>query len=186
MFLSYHHHVIGKGYTPASDGRSRGGEACPPLEDPHHLGDSRLSRNPGCTTMRRLESRGGADRVSAEMPDPARAPVPPLRMGTYPRGASQVDRAAPAGGCKCDRDPADHERIPTQSYDDNGEPGEDERWAPFYDFQKWLRDSFPLAYVSHAFNAEYSHEKGNVEYINTLGIVATFEGSDSKLKPLVL
>ncbi|OCF45385.1 Gly-Xaa carboxypeptidase [Kwoniella heveanensis CBS 569] len=66
-------------------------------------------------------------------------------------------------------------RIPTESFDDNGEPKADPRWAPFYDFQTWLKDSFPLA-----------HEKAKVEYINTLGILATFEGSDPSLKPLLL
>ncbi|KAI9637962.1 carboxypeptidase s precursor [Dioszegia hungarica] len=66
-------------------------------------------------------------------------------------------------------------QIPTQSYDDNGEPNEDPRWKPFFDFQTYLKDTFPLA-----------HEKGNVEYINTLGILNTFRGSDPSLKPLVL
>ncbi|BEI81672.1 hypothetical protein CcaverHIS002_0208320 [Cutaneotrichosporon cavernicola] len=66
-------------------------------------------------------------------------------------------------------------RIPTQSYDDNGEPGEDVRWAPFYDFIDWLQDAFPVAWKA-----------ANVELINTLGIVATFQGSDTSLKPLLL
>ncbi|WRT67354.1 uncharacterized protein IL334_004325 [Kwoniella shivajii] len=66
-------------------------------------------------------------------------------------------------------------QIPTESFDDNGEPNEDPRWAPFFDFQKWLKDTFPLA-----------HEKAKIEYINTLGIIATFEGTDPSLKPLLL
>jgi Gly-Xaa carboxypeptidase len=66
-------------------------------------------------------------------------------------------------------------QIPTESFDDNGEPNEDPRWKPFFDFQKWLKQTFPLA-----------HEKATVEYVNTLGIVATFKGSDESLKPLVL
>lgn len=33
----------------------------------------------------------------------------------------------------------------TQSYDDNGEPGEDPRWEPFHDFLRWWRDAFPVA-----------------------------------------
>ncbi|ORY29955.1 carboxypeptidase s precursor [Naematelia encephala] len=66
-------------------------------------------------------------------------------------------------------------QIPTESFDDNGEPKEDPRWAPFVDFQKWLQATFPLA-----------NEKAKVEYINTLGILATFEGSDQSLKPLLL
>jgi Gly-Xaa carboxypeptidase len=66
-------------------------------------------------------------------------------------------------------------QIPTESFDDNGEPLEDARWGPFFDFQKWIAKSFPLA-----------HEKATVEYVNTLGIVATFHGSDPSLKPLLL
>ncbi|EIW70200.1 hypothetical protein TREMEDRAFT_30032 [Tremella mesenterica DSM 1558] len=66
-------------------------------------------------------------------------------------------------------------RIPTQSYDDNGEPNEDPRWEPFFEFQQWLRKSFPVA-----------HEKAKIEYINTLGILATFEGEDPSLKPVVM
>ncbi|KAL7424246.1 hypothetical protein Q5752_001832 [Cryptotrichosporon argae] len=66
-------------------------------------------------------------------------------------------------------------RIPTQSFDDNGEPNEDPRWAPFFDFQKWLEKSFPTAWSN-----------AKVEFINTLGILATFEGSDPSLKPLLL
>ncbi|GFZ45802.1 hypothetical protein JCM24511_03532 [Saitozyma sp. JCM 24511] len=61
------------------------------------------------------------------------------------------------------------------SFDDNGEPLEDPRWGPFFDFQKWLKTAFPLA-----------NSKAKVEYINTLGIIATFEGSDTSLKPLLL
>ncbi|WVQ78467.1 hypothetical protein IAT38_000553 [Cryptococcus sp. DSM 104549] len=66
-------------------------------------------------------------------------------------------------------------QIPTESFDDNGEPNEDPRWKPFFDFQKWLRATYPLA-----------HEKATIEYINTLGILATFKGSDPSLKPLLL
>jgi hypothetical protein len=47
-------------------------------------------------------------------------------------------------------------RIPTQSYDDNGEPGEDPRWEPFEEFKKWLEESFPLAWNS-----------ANVEIVNS-------------------
>jgi Gly-Xaa carboxypeptidase len=47
-------------------------------------------------------------------------------------------------------------RIPTQSYDDNGEPGEDPRWAPFHDFIDWLGGAFPTAW-----------EAAEVEFINS-------------------
>ncbi|CAK9784507.1 carboxypeptidase S [Cutaneotrichosporon oleaginosum] len=66
-------------------------------------------------------------------------------------------------------------RIPTQSYDDNGDPGVDPRWAPFHDFIDWLGGAFPTAW-----------KEANVEFVNTLGIVATFQGSDESLKPLLL
>ncbi|WWC89786.1 uncharacterized protein L201_004712 [Kwoniella dendrophila CBS 6074] len=66
-------------------------------------------------------------------------------------------------------------QIPTESFDDNGEADEDPRWKPFFQFQNWLKNTFPLA-----------HATANIEYINTLGILATFEGSDPSLKPLLL
>lgn len=44
----------------------------------------------------------------------------------------------------------------TQSYDDNGEPGEDPRWEPFHDFLDWWRDAFPTAV-----------ERANIEMINS-------------------
>ncbi|TYJ51654.1 hypothetical protein B9479_007759 [Cryptococcus floricola] len=66
-------------------------------------------------------------------------------------------------------------RIPTQSFDDNGEPNEDPRWEPFFEFQKWLKKTYPFV-----------HEVANVEYINTLGVLATIQGSDTSLKPLLL
>ena len=39
------------------------------------------------------------------------------------------------------------QRIPTESFDDNGEPNEDPRWAPFKVFQSWMKDTFSLAFV---------------------------------------
>lgn len=44
----------------------------------------------------------------------------------------------------------------TQSYDDNGEPGEDPRWEPFHDFLGWWREAFPTAV-----------ERANIEMINS-------------------
>ncbi|KAK4687749.1 Gly-Xaa carboxypeptidase, partial [Tremellales sp. Uapishka_1] len=38
-------------------------------------------------------------------------------------------------------------QIPTESFDDNGEPGDDPRWDTFIDFQGWLKRTFPLAWV---------------------------------------
>lgn len=34
-------------------------------------------------------------------------------------------------------------RVPSVSYDDLGPPGEDERWAPFYDLHETLEAVFP-------------------------------------------
>lgn len=34
-------------------------------------------------------------------------------------------------------------RVPSVSYDDNGEPGEDERWAPFWDLHDVLESLYP-------------------------------------------
>jgi Gly-Xaa carboxypeptidase len=34
--------------------------------------------------------------------------------------------------------------VPTVSYDDNGDVGEDKRWEPFYKFHDVLEDLFPL------------------------------------------
>lgn len=56
-------------------------------------------------------------------------------------------------------------------------PTEDPRWAPFFDFQKWLIKTFPVI---------FEHEKTTVDYVNTLGIVTTIQGSDPDLKPLLL
>lgn len=39
-------------------------------------------------------------------------------------------------------------QIPTESFDDNGEPDEDPRWQPFFHFQKWLGSAFPTAWKS--------------------------------------
>jgi Gly-Xaa carboxypeptidase len=35
-------------------------------------------------------------------------------------------------------------RIPTESFDDMGKVGEDDRWDVFIDFHKYLKETFPL------------------------------------------
>ena len=35
-------------------------------------------------------------------------------------------------------------RVPSVSYDDNGEPNEDPRWAPFWDLHETLVSLYPL------------------------------------------
>jgi len=43
------------------------------------------------------------------------------------------------------------------------------------DFHKWLKSTFPTAW-----------EAADIDFVNTLGLLATFKGSDPSLKPLVL
>lgn len=68
-----------------------------------------------------------------------------MTQGDKARSADLYSQAVVSGPqtrmCFTDR----RQQIPTQSFDDNGEPNEDPRWKPFFDFQKWLKDTFPLA-----------------------------------------
>jgi len=66
-------------------------------------------------------------------------------------------------------------RIPTQSYDDLGEIGEDRRWDVMFEFAEYLEATFPRM-----------HNDLRFEKVNTHGLLYTWEGSDEKLKPLVL
>ncbi|KAF2482500.1 hypothetical protein BDY17DRAFT_317165 [Neohortaea acidophila] len=66
-------------------------------------------------------------------------------------------------------------QIPTQSYDDMGAVGEDSRWDVMFDFQKYLKETFPKV-----------HKHLNPEVVNTHGLLYTYEGSDKSLKPLLL
>ncbi|KZO99488.1 carboxypeptidase S [Calocera viscosa TUFC12733] len=66
-------------------------------------------------------------------------------------------------------------RIPTETYDGLGEVGEDERWEKFAPFHEWLEGAFPSV-----------HSTLKKETVNTWGLVYTWEGSDSGLKPLML
>jgi len=66
-------------------------------------------------------------------------------------------------------------QIPTETYDTLGEVGEDERWEKFAPFHLWLEGAFPNV-----------HSVFKKETVNTWGLVYTWEGSDSSLKPLML
>ncbi|KAL6904175.1 carboxypeptidase S [Trichoderma evansii] len=66
-------------------------------------------------------------------------------------------------------------QVPSISYDDNGDVGEDERWAPFFDLHKVLEKTFPNV-----------HKRAKLEKINTLGLLYTIQGSDESLKPVLL
>lgn len=66
-------------------------------------------------------------------------------------------------------------RIPTQSYDDLGPIGEDKRWDVMYDFEAYLKKTYPLTFT-----------KLEVENVNVHGLFLTWAGSDESLKPTLL
>ncbi|KAI1776276.1 carboxypeptidase S [Hypoxylon cercidicola] len=66
-------------------------------------------------------------------------------------------------------------QIPSQSYDDMGPIGEDERWDVMFDFAAYLQQTFPLV-----------RRTLSLEKINTHGLLYTWEGSDESLLPSVL
>lgn len=65
-------------------------------------------------------------------------------------------------------------QIPTESFDNMGPIGEDERWEIMYTFQNYLRDIFPRV-----------HQYMNPEIVNTHGLIYTYKGSDETLKPVL-
>jgi Gly-Xaa carboxypeptidase len=66
-------------------------------------------------------------------------------------------------------------QIPTESFDDMGPIGADERWDVFYDFAAYLRATFPLV-----------HAHLRLDVVNVHGLVYTWPGSDAALKPTLL
>ncbi|KAJ0414202.1 hypothetical protein BJY00DRAFT_295522, partial [Aspergillus carlsbadensis] len=66
-------------------------------------------------------------------------------------------------------------RVPSVCWDDLGEIGADERWAPFYRLFGVLNDSYPAV-----------HTYAKIDHINTFGLLYTFPGSDTSLKPTLL
>jgi Gly-Xaa carboxypeptidase len=66
-------------------------------------------------------------------------------------------------------------QIATQSFDDMGSIGEDARWDVFYKFAEYLEEKFPLV-----------HAGLKLEKINTHGLLYTWVGKDTKLKPNLL
>ncbi|KAF4621523.1 hypothetical protein G7Y89_g14552 [Cudoniella acicularis] len=65
-------------------------------------------------------------------------------------------------------------QIPTVTYDEMGLVRVDPRWDVFYDFSKYLRESFPNVY-----------EKLEFATLNEHALLYTWKGSDSTLKPLL-
>lgn len=66
-------------------------------------------------------------------------------------------------------------KVPSVSYDDNGEPGEDPRWDVFYTLHDTLKQLYPTV-----------HARMTRETVNTFGLVFTINGTDSSLKPIML
>ncbi|KAI0251484.1 hypothetical protein BJV78DRAFT_1361617 [Lactifluus subvellereus] len=64
-------------------------------------------------------------------------------------------------------------RIPTETYDEMGPIGVDERWEIFGQFHDHLAESFPL-----------THETLTPTKVNTYGLLYEWKGSDVSLKPL--
>ncbi|KAF2200383.1 vacuolar carboxypeptidase-like protein Cps1 [Delitschia confertaspora ATCC 74209] len=66
-------------------------------------------------------------------------------------------------------------QIPTESFDDMGLVGEDPRWKIFFDFEAYLKATFPLV-----------HSTLKVDKVNTHGLLYSWAGSDPSLKPTLL
>ncbi|KAG8691371.1 hypothetical protein FRC09_011641 [Ceratobasidium sp. 395] len=66
-------------------------------------------------------------------------------------------------------------RIPTESFDNMGPVGDDDHWLVFEKFHKYLEEQFPSV-----------HKNLELEKVNTYGLLYTWTGSDSSLKPLLL
>ncbi|RPD64385.1 carboxypeptidase S [Lentinus tigrinus ALCF2SS1-7] len=66
-------------------------------------------------------------------------------------------------------------QVPTESYDDLGPVGEDERWETFGQLHEYLEKTFPNVF-----------EKLQVTKVNTYGIVLRWKGSDESLRPVLM
>ncbi|KAJ4362255.1 hypothetical protein N0V83_010348 [Neocucurbitaria cava] len=66
-------------------------------------------------------------------------------------------------------------KVPTESFDDNGEVDEDPRWSTFDEFHAVLEELFPLIYD------RYKPTK-----VNRYGLIYTLNGTDETRKPLLL
>jgi Gly-Xaa carboxypeptidase len=70
---------------------------------------------------------------------------------------------------------SDAVKIPTMSFDDLGPIGDDPRWDIFYDFERYLKKTFPVI-----------HDHLTLDVINVHGLLYTWNGSDPSLKPTLL
>ncbi|KAJ7825057.1 hypothetical protein B0H14DRAFT_3088672 [Mycena olivaceomarginata] len=82
--------------------------------------------------------------------------------------------------CHWGTNPAPHHHsaaagIPTETYDEMGPVGEDERWLSRGPFLEHLASAFPLVYANLP-----------LQRVNTYGLIYTWQGSDASLKPILL
>lgn len=68
-------------------------------------------------------------------------------------------------------------QIPSESYDDLGPIGQDDRWNIFYDVEKYIKAKYPTV-LKHA----------KLDHANTHGLIFTWEGSvpTSEAKPILM
>ncbi|KAF8337821.1 hypothetical protein F5887DRAFT_983768 [Amanita rubescens] len=66
-------------------------------------------------------------------------------------------------------------RIPTESFDNLGPVGSDERWEKFSKFHEYLSAAFPLL-----------HGTLTLTKVNTYGLLYVWKGNDTSLKPILL
>ncbi|EIN04703.1 carboxypeptidase S [Punctularia strigosozonata HHB-11173 SS5] len=66
-------------------------------------------------------------------------------------------------------------RVPTETYDDMGPVGEDERWDTRGPFHEYLLEAFPTI-----------HSSLKLTKVNTYGLLYEWPGTDSTLKPILL
>ncbi|KAF3061867.1 Carboxypeptidase S [Daldinia childiae] len=66
-------------------------------------------------------------------------------------------------------------RVPTESYDDNGDVDEDPRWETFQDLHQVLKQLLPLV-----------HSQLELRKVNRYGLLYTFRGEDASKKPILL
>ncbi|WYZ43272.1 hypothetical protein EsH8_VI_000971 [Colletotrichum jinshuiense] len=65
-------------------------------------------------------------------------------------------------------------QIPTESYDNYGAVGEDDRWDKLFPLAEYFKKTFPKV-----------HATLKLERVNTHGLLYTWQGSDADLKPTV-
>ncbi|RYP43788.1 hypothetical protein DL768_009684 [Monosporascus sp. mg162] len=119
-------------------------------------------------SLQKLLGEGDRDKFKCDLPSvvtPKDAGLPRVPGGLSSEDAllKQVERHAAIV------------RIPTISYDDNGEPGEDPRWDVFYELHRTLAYLYP-----------HVHHRMVREWVNSVGLVYTLRGANPSLKPLLL